>query len=129
MQQPIKRLPELPIERTFKVLGGRWKAFILVALYRGPHRFADLTRVLPNISQKRLVQQLRELEEHGVVQRHVSAQPALRVEYHATDLGHSLAPLIDALCAWGRRHALEHGARYGQECIRPDAAGARVGRV
>jgi DNA-binding HxlR family transcriptional regulator len=124
MQQPIKRLPELPIERTFKVIGGRWKAFILIALYRGPQRFADLTRILPNISQKMLAQQLRELEEHGVVQRHVSARPSLRVEYHATDLGLSLAPLIDSLCAWGRRHAREHGARYREDCIRASATAA-----
>lgn len=103
----VKELPLIPAERALKVIGGRWKVFILYYLFRGPQRLSELKRLIPGVSQKVLVQQLREMERHGVVQRRVFAEVPPRVVYRATKLGLSLRPLLSSLCDWGRRHADE----------------------
>ncbi len=103
----MKRLPELPAERALKVIGGRWKAVILYHLFGGPKRLSELKRLAPNASQKVLIEQLRQLEEHGLVHREIFRQVPPRVDYSATRLGLSLEPVIMSLCAWGRRHAAE----------------------
>ena len=107
MAQPMKRLPELPAERALKVIGGRWKPVILYHLFSGPKRLSELRRLAPNASQKVLIQQLREMEEHGLVHREVFPQVPPRVDYTATALGLSLEPVIMSLCEWGSRHAAE----------------------
>jgi DNA-binding HxlR family transcriptional regulator len=107
MAAPIKRLPELPAERALKVIAGRWKAVILYHLFNGPKRLSELKRLAPNASQKVLIQQLREMEEHGLVNREIFRQVPPRVDYAATALGLSLEPVIMSLCEWGRRHAAE----------------------
>jgi DNA-binding HxlR family transcriptional regulator len=104
---PIKRLPALPVERALKVISGRWKAIILYRLFDGPQRFSNLMRRIPDISQKVLIQQLREMQEHGLVQREVFRQVPARVDYSATPLGLSFEPVLLALCDWGRQHAVE----------------------
>ncbi|MBC8070820.1 MAG: helix-turn-helix transcriptional regulator [Deltaproteobacteria bacterium] len=101
----IKELPVVPAERALKVIGGRWKVFILYFLFEGPKRLSELKRLVPAASQKVLVQQLRELEEHGIVHRKVFAEVPPRVEYTVTKLGVSLQPIISSLCDWGKRHA------------------------
>jgi DNA-binding HxlR family transcriptional regulator len=101
----IKRLPMLPAERALKVISGRWKAVILYHLFEGPKRLSEISRVVPGISEKVLIQQLREMEEHGLLARRVYPQVARRVDYRATRLGLSLEPVIKSLCEWGRRHA------------------------
>lgn len=103
----VKRLPVLPIERALKAISGRWKAIILYHLLAGPKRLSELKRLLPDISQKMLVQQLREMEEHRLIHREVFRQVPPRVDYSATPLGLSLEPVMLALCAWGQRHAAE----------------------
>ena len=103
----IKQLPLVPAERALKVIGGRWKVYVLYFLLEGPRRLSELRRLVPQVSQKVLVQQLREMEEHGIVRREVFAQVPPRVEYSLTDLGESLRPIVGALCAWGRHHAAE----------------------
>ena len=107
MSNPIKRLPMLPAERALKVISGRWKAIILYHLFDKPQRLSELQRLLPDVSQKVLIQQLREMEEHGIVHREVFRQVPPRVEYSATPLGFSFEPVLLALCEWGRRHAVE----------------------
>lgn len=107
MADPIKHLPTFPIERAFKVISGRWKAFILVHLYAGPKRLSELRRLLPEASQKVLIEQLREMEEHGIVSREVYRHVPPWVDYSATELGRSLEPVIKVLCDWGRHHAAE----------------------
>ena len=107
MSDPIKRLPMLPAERALKVISGRWKAIILYHLFDRPQRLSALQRLLPDVSQKVLIQQLREMEEHGIVHREVFRQVPPRVEYSATPLGFSFEPVLLALCEWGRRHAVE----------------------
>ena len=83
----VKRLPVLPIERALKAISGRWKAVMLYHLLGGPKRSSELKRLLPLITQKVLVQQLREMEEHGLVHREVFRQVPPRVDYSATPLG------------------------------------------
>jgi DNA-binding HxlR family transcriptional regulator len=107
MAEVTKRLPTLPAERALKVISGRWKAIILYHLFDGPKRLSELKRQVPNVSQKVLIQQLRELEEHGLVHREIFRQVPPRVDYSATALGLSLEPVLRALCEWGQRHAAE----------------------
>lgn len=103
----MKELPLVPAERALKVIGGRWKVFVLYFLFEGPKRLSELRRVIPGVSQKVLVQQLREMETHGIVSREVFAEVPPRVVYTATSLGLSLRPIVGALCDWGRLHAAE----------------------
>jgi DNA-binding HxlR family transcriptional regulator len=103
----LKALSRIPAERTLKVIGGRWKVFVLYHLFDKPHRLSELRRLIPDVSQKVLVQQLREMEEHGIVHRQVFAEVPPRVVYSATKLGLSLKPIVGAMCAWGRRHAAQ----------------------
>lgn len=108
MARLVKRLPNLPpAERALRVIAGRWKAFSLYYLFDGPKRLSELRRLAPTASQKVLVQQLREMEAHGLVQREVFRQVPPRVDYSLTSLGRSLAPIVASLCEWGRRHATE----------------------
>lgn len=105
MGRPFKHLPALPAERALKVISGRGKAIILFQLFDGAMRLSELERALPDLRQKVLISQLRELEAHGMVSRTVHAEVPPRVSYAATSLGQSLKPLLLALCRWGRQHA------------------------
>jgi DNA-binding HxlR family transcriptional regulator len=101
----IKQLPAVPAERALKVIGGRWKVYILYYLFEGKRRLSELRRLIPPVSQKVLVDSLRELEAHGIVAREVFAEVPPRVEYSVTKLGASLAPIVHSLCDWGKKHA------------------------
>lgn len=103
----IKELPLVPAERALRVIGGRWKVFALYFLFEGPKRLSELRRLIPGVSQKVLVQSLRELEEHGIVDREIFAEVPPRVVYTATKLGMSLRPIVQSLCDWGKKHADE----------------------
>jgi DNA-binding HxlR family transcriptional regulator len=120
----LKRLPLLPAERALKVISGRWKAVILYHLFDRPQRLSALKTLVPDITQKVLIQQLREMEEHGLVRREIFAEIPSRVEYSATRLGLSLEPILLALCAWGQHHAdeLNEMDRLADCIIRPRQA-------
>ncbi|MER9245620.1 helix-turn-helix domain-containing protein [Mesorhizobium sp. M0590] len=124
MAKLIKRLPALPAERALKVISGRWKAVILYHLFDGPRRLSALQALMPDITQKVLIQQLREMEEHGLVRREIFAEIPSRVEYSATRLGLSLEPILLALCQWGQHHAdeLNEMDRLADCIIRPRQA-------
>jgi DNA-binding HxlR family transcriptional regulator len=107
MSRPTKHLPTLPAERALKVISGRWKAVVLYHLYGGPQRLSTLGRLMPAVHQKVLIQQLREMEGHGLVLRSVDPQQPGQVHYSASVLGRSLEPVLMALCDWGRHHAGE----------------------
>ena len=109
MARTIKRLPMLPAERALKVISGRWKAVILYYLFDGPRRLSALKALMPGITQKVLIQQLREMEEHGLVRREIFAEVPTRVEYSTTELGLGLEPILLALCQWGQNHAEAQG--------------------
>lgn len=103
----INRLPGLPIKRTLAVLSGRWKGVILHVLLDGPQRTCDLEKRIVGVSQKVLIEQLRALEEHGMVSRQPSARDRQGVEYLLTPLGESLRPILELLIEWGVHHAME----------------------
>jgi DNA-binding HxlR family transcriptional regulator len=89
------------VERALRILEGRWKLVILFHLFGGRVlRFSDLERAIPAISQKMLVQQLRQMEKDGVVRRIVHHQVPPKVEYGLTDWGQALCPALDALLSW-----------------------------
>nr|WP_192256164.1 helix-turn-helix domain-containing protein [Mesorhizobium silamurunense] len=124
MARTIKKLPMLPAERALKVISGRWKAVILYYLFDGPRRLSALKALMPGITQKVLIDQLREMEEHGLVSREIFAEIPARVEYSATPLGLSLEPILLALCEWGQHHAdeLNERERLADCIIRPRQA-------
>ena len=101
----INKLPGLPIERALAVISGRWKAVILYVLLDGPQRTRELEKRIVGISQKVLIEQLRALEEHGMVSRQPSAEVSQGIEYRLTSLGESLRPVLDSLIEWGTHHA------------------------
>jgi DNA-binding HxlR family transcriptional regulator len=86
---------------VFKILEGRWKLVILFHLFGGKlRRFSDLERAIPAVSQKMLIQQLRQMEADGVVRRIVHHQVPPKVEYGLTAWGQALCPALDALLKW-----------------------------
>jgi DNA-binding HxlR family transcriptional regulator len=92
------------IEHAIRMLEGRWKLVILFHLFGGKTlRFSDLERAIPGISQKMLSQQLRQLEQDGIVTRTAYAEVPPRVEYHVTDWGQLLCPALDRLLTWAER--------------------------
>lgn len=86
-----------PVERVIDVIGGKWKIIILFHLMNGTKRFNELRRLMPEVSQRMLTRQLRELEEYDIVERKVYAQVPPKVEYSLTDLGKSLDSILDVL--------------------------------
>lgn len=89
------------IEAALAIVGGRWKLRILFQLFGGRvQRFSELERALPGISQKVLNQQLRQLEQDGMLRRVAYAESPPRVEYSLTPWGQSLCPALDALLQW-----------------------------
>jgi len=89
------------VENTMRIIGGKWKPIILCHLKHGKMRTGQLRRAIPNITQKMLTQQLRELEDDGIVDRKVFNQIPPKVEYSLTDYGHSLNKILEELCVWG----------------------------
>ncbi|GGD07016.1 winged helix-turn-helix transcriptional regulator [Aquisalinus flavus] len=89
------------VESVLKMLEGRWKLVILFHLFGGQVlRFSELERAIPGISQKMLIQQLRQLEDDGLVHRVVYPQVPPKVEYRLTDWGQALCPVLDRLLTW-----------------------------
>jgi DNA-binding HxlR family transcriptional regulator len=91
----------ISIEQALKLLEGRWKLVILFRLFGGEvMRFSDLERAIPDVSQKMLIQQLRQMEKDGIVSRFVHQQVPPKVEYGLTDWGQALCPALKALLEW-----------------------------
>jgi DNA-binding HxlR family transcriptional regulator len=89
------------VEQSLKILEGRWKLLILFHLFGGKLlRFSELERSISAISQKMLIQQLRQMEIDGIVRRIIHHQVPPKVEYGLTDWGQALCPALDALLQW-----------------------------
>ncbi len=91
-----------PVESALHALGGKWKPLILWHLLEDTRRFGELRRLIPDITQKMLTQQLRELESDQLVHREVYAEVPPRVEYSLTQLGRTLESVLNVLCDWGK---------------------------
>ena len=90
-----------PVTTALSVIGGKWKVIILWHLQGGVKRFGELQRLVQGISQKMLTQELRDLEESGLVRRKVYPVVPPKVEYSFTELGWSLKPVLEQLSTWG----------------------------
>lgn len=89
------------VEAAFRFLEGRWKLLILFHLFGGKVlRFSELERAIPAISQKMLIQQLRQLEADGIVKRVVYPEVPPKVEYRLTEWGQALCPALDEILRW-----------------------------
>jgi DNA-binding HxlR family transcriptional regulator len=95
---------ECPVELTLAIIGGKWKVPILWHLLERPHRYGELKKEFPKVTQKMLTQQLRELESDGVIHREVFTQIPPKVEYSLTPIGESLRRTIEQLCEWGMQY-------------------------
>ncbi|WP_436855528.1 winged helix-turn-helix transcriptional regulator [Staphylococcus caeli] len=93
------------VEATIDVIGGKWKPVILCHLQNnGRMRTSALKRAIPNITQKMLTQQLRELEKDGIIHRIVYDQVPPKVEYELSEYGSTLGKILSSLCYWGEFH-------------------------
>jgi len=97
------------IEMTLDLIGEKWKSLILWNLYNSPLRYNQLKRAIPDVTQKMLTQQLRELENCGLVHRHSYPQKPLKVEYSLTDDGKKLVPALEPLHKWGEAFIEKNG--------------------
>lgn len=101
-------IEDCAIRPALKVIGGKWKPVILYHVMQGKKRFGELRRLLPDASQKMLTQQLRELEQDGIIARHVYPEVPPKVEYALTALGRTLRPVMRELCKWGKAQAAKN---------------------
>ncbi|MGY2011353.1 winged helix-turn-helix transcriptional regulator [Nocardia gipuzkoensis] len=100
------------IDAAMDVVGGKWKSLILWELENhGVRRFGELRKGLPGVSEKMLIQQLRELEEDGIVSRTVYREVPPRVEYRPTEIGGALNAALAPLGDWGRDRIDRIGAQ------------------
>ena len=88
---------------TMHYIGGKWKTIVLWYLRDKTLRFSELKKQIPDITEKMLSMQLKNLESDGLVKREVFAEVPLRVEYSLTDFGKSLRPVLEAVAKWGRQ--------------------------
>lgn len=91
-----------PTETALELIGGKWKGMILYYLCSDTRRFNELMRLIPDITQRMLTKQLRDLEAHGIVHRKVYPQVPPKVEYSLTETGKTLEPVVRALETWGK---------------------------
>lgn len=113
------------VEATLSVIGGLWKPVILFNLLDGRKRFGELSRLVPNATQRMLTLQLRELESDGVISRTVFPEVPPKVEYALTDLGRSLAPVLLTMRDWGERFQSARGRESGAPAALERASSAR----
>lgn len=100
-----EELPECPVATTVQLIGNKWKLLIIRNLvYNGKQRFTDLIKTVPGISKKVLTDNLRALEDDGLIERDVFAEFPPRVEYTLSELGKTLKPILDAMHVWGTEY-------------------------
>ncbi len=101
-----------PVEVTIEAIGGKWKCLILWWLRRDARRFGELKLLIFNITQKVLTQQLRELEQEGLIYRQSFAEYPPRVEYALTPHGQTFTPITELMCEWGKGHRVGYQFNY-----------------
>jgi DNA-binding HxlR family transcriptional regulator len=93
------------VEAALLAIGGKWKLQILASLVFGTRRYSELRRLVPQITEKMLIQQLRQLEQDGLVIRAVYPSVPPKVEYSFTEYGRTLYPMVQTMYEWGKLHA------------------------
>src|SRR5579872_6388583 len=96
-----KEVSPCPIDSMLSVIDGRWKGTILWRLLDGPMRTSELRRVIPEITERMLIRHLYEMVEDGILDRRTA--PA-EVYYSISEYGMTLAPVLQEICDWGRKH-------------------------
>jgi DNA-binding HxlR family transcriptional regulator len=96
--------PGCAVEAALNLIDGKWKGVVLFHLLERTHRFNEIRRRIPNVTQRMLTNQLRELEADGLIARTVYPEVPPKVEYSLTARGRSLEPVISALKAWADAH-------------------------
>lgn len=102
---------DCPTETALNLVGGKWKGMILFFLCDGTKRFNELKRLIPDITQRMLTKQLRDLEAGGIVHREVYPVVPPKVEYSLTPLGQKLKPIVRALGEWGTLYLKEEAKK------------------
>lgn len=101
---------------TMHFIGGKWKTVVLWYLRNDKKRFGELKAHIPQITEKMLSIQLKQLEEDGLVNRKVcSTKPPMKVEYSLTAFGRTLIPLLNEVASWGRKTGNERGRMVAVE--------------
>ena len=96
-----EELPECPVATTVQLIGNKWKILIIRNLLGKKQRFTDFVKTIPGISKKVLTDNLRALEEDGLIEREIFAEVPPRVEYSLAPLGQTLEPILTAMREWG----------------------------
>jgi DNA-binding HxlR family transcriptional regulator len=100
------RQKNCPVARTLDIIGERWTILLLRDLFlQGPRRFQDFQQSLTGVAPNTLSARLKVMEEHGLIARRVYSNHPPRLEYHLTEKGKSLGPVLKALREWGRRYS------------------------
>jgi DNA-binding HxlR family transcriptional regulator len=108
------------LNATLRIISGKWKPLVLFFLRNGPKRYGELKRLTDGVSDKVLIQQLRDLEADQVLIRTNYKEVPPRVDYALTPLGRSLATAILPLCAWGTEHAAEMASIFAKRDALPE---------
>lgn len=87
-------------ETAFSVLGKRWNGLIIYSLMSGPKRFKDISHIIPSMSDKMLSERMKDLENEGILVRHVYPETPVRIEYELTEKGKALQPVMDQVQNW-----------------------------
>lgn len=123
-QRCPKKIYHVAVEATLDVIGGKWKSIILCHLGGGAMRTSELRRAIPNVSQRVLTKQLRELERDKIIKRKVYGQVPPEVEYSLTEEGRSLRQILVAMSDWGnKRVAREQREGKDVEILDPSPQG------
>jgi DNA-binding HxlR family transcriptional regulator len=99
-----KEISACPIDAMLSVVDGRWKGTILWRLFDGPMRTSELRRSIPGITERMLIRHLQDLVRDGILVRHQEDAVPPCVRYSISKYGRTLAPVLEAICAWGRIH-------------------------
>ena len=110
------------LDATLRIISGKWKPLVLFFLRDGPRRYGELKRLVEGVSDKVLIQQLKDLETDLVLLRTDYKEVPPRVDYSLTPLGRSLADAIVPLCTWGTEHMTEMASIFAnREALRVNA--------
>lgn len=108
-----KEISPCPIDAMLSVVDGRWKGTILWRLSEGPMRTSELRRSIPGITERMLIRHLQDLVQDGILLRQRDAETPPRVRYSISEYGLTLLPVLELICAWGRKHLQRDAANAG----------------
>ena len=95
------------VTHFLNIVGGKWKVLVLYGISKNCSRFSLLQKIIPHISKQMLINQLRELEDDGLIERQIFAEVPPRVEHAITEYGKSMMPVISYIQQWGENDMKE----------------------